>query len=297
MSILVVEDSPQQGRLLEHILKKGGFSDVLLAESAGEAFESLGMNDPGRSSPDVGLILMDLLLPDMNGIEACQCIMKTEKISNIPIIMVTGVSDLDSLQSAFDAGAVDYIVKPVRKVELLARVRSVLKFRQQEEALQQAYAEMEKRVDERTLELKEKTLHLEEVNTALKILLRQREEDKEELGEAVLSNVKNLILPYLDKMKTTRPNKEQMTYLEILESHINEITSPFIKRLSQEFLGLTPMEVRIADLIREGKTTKEIAELLYRSESTILFHRNNIRNKLGLKIKKINLRSYLRSFR
>ena len=297
MSILIVEDSPQQGRLLEHILNKGGFSDVLLAGSAGEAFESLGMNDSSRTSPEVCLILMDLLLPDMNGIEACRCIMKAEKLSHIPIIMVTGVSDLDSLQSAFDAGAVDYIVKPVRRVELLARVRSVLKLRQQEEALQQAYEEMERRVDERTLELKEKTLHLEEVNTALKILLKQREMDREELGEAVLSNVKNLIFPYLEKMKSTRLNKEQLTYLEILESHIAEITSPFVKRLSQEFLGLTPMEVRIADLIREGKTTKEIAELLFRSESTILFHRNNIRIKLGLKVKKINLRSYLRSFR
>jgi DNA-binding NarL/FixJ family response regulator len=296
MGILVVEDSPQQGKLHEHILKKGGFNDILLAESAAGAFEILGMNDNGVSNLEVDLILMDLLLPDMNGIEACQVIMKTEKVSKIPIIVVTGVSDKDSLQSAFDSGAVDYIVKPVHKVELLARVRSVLKLKQQEEALHRAYSEMERRVEERTLELKEKTHHLEEVNTALKILLKQREEDREELGEAVLSNVKNLIYPYLEKMKATRLSKDQLTYLEILESHINAITSPFVKRLSQEFLGLTPMEVCIADLIREGKTTKEIAELLHRSESTILFHRDNIRSKLGLKVKKINLRSYLRSF-
>lgn len=302
MALLIVDDSPQHGMLLQHFLTKGGFQDVRIVESAKQAFEMLALHDP-LETPEIELVLMDLLMPDMDGIEACRIINGTEHLCHIPVIMVTGVTDLDSLQAAFDSGAVDYIMKPVKKVELLARVRSVLKLRQQEEILQRLNEELrgmneglERRVEERTSELQEKTRHLQEVNTALKILLRQREEDRNELEEAVLSNVKNLILPYVVKLRGTHLTKEQSTYVDILEGHMGEITSPFIKRLSQEFLGLTPVEIRVTDLIREGRTTKEIAEVLHRSESTILFHRDNIRRKLCIKEKKVNLRSYLRSF-
>ena len=80
-----------------------------------------------------------------------------------------------------------------------------------------------------------------------------------------------------------------------LKSHIQKITSPLIRQLSSKYLGLTPTEIRVAALIKNGKTTKEISELLYLSEYTVIFHRDNIRGKLGLKGKKINLQSYLQS--
>ncbi|MBC2717115.1 MAG: PAS domain S-box protein [Desulfobacteraceae bacterium] len=144
-------------------------------------------------------------------------------------------------------------------------------------------------------ELRQQTLNLQETNTALKILLKRREQDKEDLEDKVLYNVKKLILPYIEKLKNTRLDSKQETYLEILDSNSNEIVSPYLKKLSTQFQNFTPMQIQVADLVKAGKTTKEISEVLNLSDRAIEFHRNNIRNKLGLKNKKINLRSYLMS--
>jgi DNA-binding CsgD family transcriptional regulator len=136
---------------------------------------------------------------------------------------------------------------------------------------------------------------LREANAALKVLLKQREEDRAELEKSILENVKHLILPYLEKLKKGRLAEDQRLYLDIAESHLEEITSTFVRRVSTRFLGLTPTEIRVSDLIRQGKTSKEIAELLGSSERAIVFHRQSIRGKLGLKKKKVNLQSYLAS--
>jgi PAS domain S-box-containing protein len=145
-------------------------------------------------------------------------------------------------------------------------------------------------------ELEMKSLHLEEVNTALKILLKQREEDKSEFEEYILSNVKNLIFPYLEKLKKAQSPEEHATYCQILEAHINEIISPFVRKLSRRFMSLTAMEIQVADLVKEGRSTKEIAALLQISENTVIVHRHRIRTKLGLKKTKANLASHLKSF-
>jgi len=147
----------------------------------------------------------------------------------------------------------------------------------------------------REVELKAQSHHLEEVNTALKVLLKQREDDRKELGENVLTNVKELIAPYLERLKKSHLNTNQETLVNILDSNLNNIISPFISQLSFKFFNLTPMEIKVANLVKEGKTNKEIAELLCLSKNTILFHRYNIRRKLKLKNKKINLRSHLLS--
>ena len=161
----------------------------------------------------------------------------------------------------------------------------VIERKQAEEALQ-----------ERKEALKAQAYNLEEVNTALKVLLRRREEDKTELEEKVLSNVKELILPYVQTLSNTRLDAKQMTYVGIIESNLNTIVSSFLQKLSSKYLGLTPKEIQVAGLVKEGKTSKEIAELLNVSQRAVEFHRENIRTKLGLKNKKANLRSYLLSF-
>ena len=154
----------------------------------------------------------------------------------------------------------------------------------------------EKTLRKREIELKGQSHHLEEVNTALKVLLKQREDDKKELGDNVLSNVKELIAPYLERLIKSRLNTNQKTLVNILDSNLNNIISPFISKVSFKYFNLTPMEIRVANLVKEGKTNKEIAELLCLSKNTILFHRHNIRGKLQLKNKKINLRSHLLSY-
>ena len=148
---------------------------------------------------------------------------------------------------------------------------------------------------EKKKELKIKTKSLEETNTALRVLLKKRDEDRTELEEKVLSNVKELVLPYLEKLKRTGLDQRQKTFASILESNIDDIISPFLRRMSSRYLGLTPAQIQVANLVRQGKRTKEIAELLDLSPKTIEDHRKNLRKKLGLKNKKANLRTHLLS--
>jgi len=136
---------------------------------------------------------------------------------------------------------------------------------------------------------------LEEMNSALEVLLRKRESDKTELEEKVLSNMKNLILPYLTKLKIIIRDDQQKTYLRLIESNFQDILSPLSFKLSSQFRSLTPTEIKIADLIKNEKINKEIAKILNISIKTVEFHRDNIRKKLGIKNKKVNLRSYLLS--
>jgi len=145
------------------------------------------------------------------------------------------------------------------------------------------------------IELQFKTLELEETNTALKVLLNQREKDKEELEEKVLSNVKSLVEPYLKELKDSRVDQRQIVFLGLLESGLKNIISSFSTKLSSKYLGLTPGELQVAYLIKEGKRTKEIAELLNLSAKTIEDYRKNLRKKLGIRNMKVNLRTHLLS--
>ncbi|MGZ3853726.1 MAG: PAS domain S-box protein, partial [Flavisolibacter sp.] len=134
-----------------------------------------------------------------------------------------------------------------------------------------------------------------ELNAALKVLLKQREEDRTELEEKVISNVKHLLSPHLEKLKKRKFDPKSKMHLDILESNLHNIVSSFSHKLSSKHINLTPTEIKVANLVREGKTTKEIAEFLGSSPSSIKIHRFNVRKKLGLIGKKTNLQSYLTS--
>lgn len=136
---------------------------------------------------------------------------------------------------------------------------------------------------------------LEETNIALKVLLKQRELDRVDLEQKVLGNIKKLVIPYMEKLKNSQLNKNQKAMLDIIESHLSDIVSPFLKRLSALNKILTPQELQIATLIKDGKSSKEIAAMLNISLSTINFHRKNLRAKFGLSNKRSNLQSYLSS--
>ncbi len=151
----------------------------------------------------------------------------------------------------------------------------------------------EQALREREAELKIKTNSLKEMNTALRVLLERRDEDKTELEEKVLVNVKELVVPFLEKVKRSQLDPKQLSYIHILESNLNDIISPFIRNLSAKYVNLTPTEIRVAHLIREGKTTKEIGEVMGLSPRTIETHRKNMRKKLGIEKNKGNLRSHL----
>jgi len=192
-----------------------------------------------------------------------------------------------------------------------------------ETALEQVNTQLEKRVKERTAalsesnkqlreeirerkqfetelrkrekQLKNKAVQLQELNSALEILLKKRDEDRIDLEEKMVSNVRELVFPYLEKLNNGKLPDKEKAYLSMIKSNLKDIISPFARSLTGKYIGLTPTEIQVANMIKQGKTTKDIAEVNNLSARTIEFHRDNIRSKLGIKNKKINLRTYLLS--
>jgi len=153
--------------------------------------------------------------------------------------------------------------------------------------------EAEEALEKREMELEVKTHELEDMNSALRVLMKQRDEDRNELEEKVLSNIKVLILPHMEKLKN-HVDLQGMSYVNVLASNLRDIMSPFAQKLSVTYLNLTKREVQVANLIKGGKTTEEISALLNISISAVNVYRYHIRHKVGLS-KKQNLRSYLSS--
>ncbi len=146
---------------------------------------------------------------------------------------------------------------------------------------------------EKELELTLKSQNLEELNAALKVLLRQREQDREEIEKTMMTNMRDLVLPYFEKMRKGGMEKKLVSYLDLLEGNLENIISPFSRKLSSQFMRLTSKEIQVANLIKDGKGSKDIAALLNVSTKTVDMYRYRIRLKLGLGNRGINLRSYL----
>jgi DNA-binding CsgD family transcriptional regulator len=186
-----------------------------------------------------------------------------------------------------------------RSISLLqifsVRASAELERKKSEEALKSARNDLEIRVQERTSELLTANKELEESNTALKVLLRQRGNDKEEFEENILANIKHLILPYIEKLKKNKPMSDELAILNLIGTNLKEIVSPFSSKLSFKYLDLTPKEILIANLIKDGKQDKDIADILHISLETVKSHRQNIRKKLGIYGKRTNLRTKLSS--
>jgi DNA-binding CsgD family transcriptional regulator len=153
----------------------------------------------------------------------------------------------------------------------------------------------EKALRDREHELEMEKTHLQEANTALKVLLKRREEDKRALEERVMYNIKKLVLPFLSKLQKESLDERQQSYLGIVEANLMDITGGFSRRLSLAYYGLSTSELKVANFVRQGKKNREIAHLLNLSVRTVEAYRQAIRNKLRLQNKKMNLRTFLMS--
>ena len=173
--------------------------------------------------------------------------------------------------------------------ELLQKVN-----RLENDLLKRKQAEKALRETQKALKLKVNTL--KELNASLRVLLESREEDAKGVGEKLLFNVRLLLTPFLDKLNRTRLDPNQRAYVDVLQSSLDRIISLLSRELSSKYVSLTPTEIQIANLVRDGKKSRQIAEMMDLSRRTVESHRSNIRKKLGLK-GKANLRSSLLSFK
>jgi PAS domain S-box-containing protein len=206
---------------------------------------------------------------------------------------------------------------------ILSEITDITDLKQMESALRRSHSELDRRVQERTAELtaanrkleqqirkrrtvesklrlKEKQLKkrgddLAESNAALRVLLRKREEDQGEIEEKIAAHLKQMVLPHVLKLQKLKLPGRAPVHLGALESNLMEIASPFAKVLSENLYHLTPTEMQVALLIKIDKSTKDIAAELHLSPKTVEFHRYNIRRKLGIGKKRLNLRSFLKT--
>ncbi len=282
--ILIVDDNLHNLQVLGNILLNEGHN-IAVAENGKQVLSFVK-----KRIPD--LILMDIVMPEMNGIEVCNILKSKKETKDIPIIFISVHKDTLEKIRAFTAGGVDYITKPFQKEEVLARVNVHLELKRAKEELKRTNELLEKRIVERTKKLVETNKKLEEMNIALKVLLEKKEEHRNDHEKHLVFNVKQILEPYITRLRQTSLTKEQALLLLIIEQKLNEIVSPYQKSLSQKY-GLTPTELQVIELIRSGKQTKEIADMLGVSKRTIDTHRHNIRKKLGILNKNINLHTYL----
>jgi DNA-binding NarL/FixJ family response regulator len=319
----MLEDTASDAALMEDELHSAGLDFVSCLVSNKKGYLA-AMDD---FSPDI--ILSDYNLPQYDGVRALHD--ARLRLPYIPFILVTGAIGEDLAIEIFVNGANDYVMKNrlqrlVPAIErALAEAKEIRARKEAEESLRRAHDDLEMQVKERTAELarlnevlkKENDLResteavlrsreielvrkqtgLEERNIAMRILLENRDEDKSSIEQNIISNIKSSVFPYLEKLKTSGLKEDQLKYCSEVELHLKNIASSFVKELSSEYIGLSPHEIQVAYLIKEGKPSKEIATILNISLHTVLSHRYKIRIKTGIKSKKINLRTYLQTLK
>jgi DNA-binding NarL/FixJ family response regulator len=300
-NILIVEDEASVRSLLYRILYNYGYDCTAVSDAR--------MARTCLKEKHFDLILSDIKMPGESGLELVRYV--TSEYPDTAVVMVTVIEDQKTAKSVLEMGVYGYILKPFDENQILISVANALR-RQALEKREKSYRrDLEQAILERTAELVRKneqlqareaelrrqTQELNELNSALKVLLKKREQDKDVLEEKILSNIKSVINPYLEKLKQSRLNDKQESYLNILESNLNGVVSSFTRELSSKYHALSPMEIQVSNLVKEGKQTKEISDILNLSTNTIISHRYKIRSKLGLKNKKINLRAYLQSLK
>lgn len=304
--ILVVDDEPD----ILHILSKALFREGYEVRSTSGGAEAIDL----FRTEHFDLIVTDIRMPGTDGLEVIRQVRESDEETEI--IVLTAYPSVDiAIQTLKHFNVYDFLTKPLKDIgyfmvtvdkalerqrlcrdrkEYTAKLKTLNKRLRQEI---KGHKRTEESLRERESELDIKTKNLEETNAALKILLRKREEDKTEFEEKVLANVKELVMPYLEKLEKSGLNGRQKNFLEIMESNLNDIVSPFVHGLSDKYLMLTPSEIQVANLVKQGKNTKEIAGLVSLSPRTIESYRDSIREKLGIKNRKINLRTYLLSIK
>lgn len=269
--ILIVDDNPDMIHLLSKVLTDQGHRVRAAKDS------QLALTIAQSGPPE--LFLLDISMPDMDGYELCAEFKELEALAHVPVIFVSGYEQQEHKIKAFDAGGVDYICKPIHAGELISRVNNHVELYRLKQQLQ--------------LQVEEKTRELAETLTALRVLMTQQQNDSKETEKNILNNINSLVIPYAQRLQKTPMNENQLNIVEMLIANLKQVSESLINNHDLLQHKLTPVEIQVANLIKEGKQTKEIASLLNLSDLTISTHRKNIRKKLGIKDRKLSLNAYL----
>jgi len=296
---LIVDDERAMRRLLARILTKRHL-EVLMAENAAQARDILNQRT-------IDLMLCDLMMPGEPGQSLIQHVARS--YPDTAVVVVTGLTEPGEAERVLHIGVLGYLIKPLDKNQVLITVSNALRLREFERRERFQREQLERDVQEKTGRLmalnetlqarqrllKQQELSLRDVTGTVRTLLNQRHQDRAEFEAAVMENVDKSIRPQIQKLKGTRLSVAQVRYLEAIEASLENIISPFIKAISSSYLNLTPTELQVADMIRQGHRTKEIAAVLNLSPNTVMTHRYHLRAKLGLKNKQVTLSTYLQT--
>jgi len=238
--------------------------------------------------------IIDMPLKDIIGKPFLPFFDKKSQEIAVDVYLKTLIGESPEYELTFNNGKIAHFKnKPLKNkdgkiIGVFGIARDVTALKMAKAALSKTNERLEKQVKERTSELKER-------NTALKVLLDQRKNDKAQMEKTIMLNIKKLIAPSLARLKKSALNGRQKSELAILGANLNEIISPFELSLSSEYLKLTPTEIQVANFIKHNATSKEIANSMGLSRRTIDTHRHSIRKKVGIRGKGVNLKTYLSS--
>jgi DNA-binding NarL/FixJ family response regulator len=300
-TILVVDDDESVRKLIQMTLRRQGHRCTVAANSQ-EARQLLDVEP-------FALLLSDIHMPGESGLDLVAHVKST--YDDMAVIIITVIDDIETAQRALSLDIYGYMVKPIDKNQIVIGVANALRRRQLELKKKNQSRELEEKIEHRTRKLSEtveklkareselaaKMDELHELNTALKVLLNNRDTDRLTLEQNIQSNVQKFILPSIERLKkSTIKNKQIQSEFRLLEASLNDLMAPFARQISSDYFGLTPNEIKVALLIKQGMTTKEIAKELNLSVNTIMTHRYKIRSKLGIKNQTKNLQVFLKQF-
>jgi DNA-binding NarL/FixJ family response regulator len=289
--ILIIDDEKAVRDAIKKALKKENYK-ILDAKNGKEGLSLLKSETPN-------LVFLDLKMPDMDGITFLQKI-KLKHDDPYHVVVITGHGEDKDINKCYKLGAASFLRKPLSMTEICCIAERCIKSKATELELAEYRENLENLVDQKTTKLqeqmkklKEKSKALNGANMSLRILIKQLSDAQNEERVSNIPNLKELVLPGKEQLEAILSSPTERAYIENIMLNLNRVTSTFAKKLSQLDYELSPKEIQVADLVRIGLSNKESAIQMNVTKSTVEFHRDNLRNKLGLKHKKKNLRSFI----
>lgn len=301
-TILIADDEIENLQIIEEALLETDFKHRLIMVVNGKIMVEFAE----KRVPD--LIITDWEMPEMNGIEAIRELKKKESTKDIPIIMCTGImTSSANLETALTSGAIDYIRKPIDKIELVARVSSMLKLADSFKAVKEQNVILKQQKDE--IQKQQEVIIKQETDEIKRLLKRKKNELKN--TKLRLINYNLSISKFISDIKSLSPyvNKEGAKKAQVIianymiennektcneiETHFKEVHNDSYEKLERLYPGLTQNEKRVCLFLILKMDTKQVAEILHKSIRTIEGFRTNIRKKINMNNSNENLQDFL----